>query len=289
MENFGKVALILAGGGAKGIVQCGMIRAFFNAGLDYHNLYGSSVGALNGLMVHQKDLSGLEEIWLTIQNSDVYTWYPWDIYRIFDKNSQCLYNSDPLYRYLLNRIELKELQSNPRAFHINTTSRASYKPVIKEIKEFEGKGDLATFLLASASPPVFFPPVRYRGDVLVDGGVLNNYSITQAIKDGCDTIFIMSFAVPEPKPQGNIKVALTETLSIAMYGYYDREKSAIEKINEVIAEGKAETQARDIRLIEISPDRALGIDLLDFNYKQDREELIEYGFNLAQKVLSKEV
>ena len=50
-----KTAIVLAGGGSRGAYQIGVWKALREMGIDYQLVTGTSVGALNGvLMVQQK-------------------------------------------------------------------------------------------------------------------------------------------------------------------------------------------------------------------------------------------
>lgn len=49
--TFGKVGLVLSGGGAKGAYQAGVLRALAEAGIKVDVVAGASIGALNGAMV----------------------------------------------------------------------------------------------------------------------------------------------------------------------------------------------------------------------------------------------
>ena len=67
-----KVAFVLSGGGAKGDFQLGALAALYEAGIRPDIICGSSVGALNGLMLAQGE-SGLDElkrIWFGLFRND---------------------------------------------------------------------------------------------------------------------------------------------------------------------------------------------------------------------------
>ena len=50
-----KTALVLSGGGAKGAYEAGCVRALQEIGYEFDLVCGTSIGALNGLLVAQKD------------------------------------------------------------------------------------------------------------------------------------------------------------------------------------------------------------------------------------------
>ena len=66
-----KQALVLAGGGAKGAYQAGCIKAMREIGYDFDIVTGTSIGALNALLVIQKDYEVLYKLWNEIKISDV--------------------------------------------------------------------------------------------------------------------------------------------------------------------------------------------------------------------------
>ena len=53
------------------------------------------------------------------------------------------------------------------------------------------RGPAVEAILASSAIPTMFPPVTIDGDVLVDGGVVNNVPISRALTAGCDRIYVL--------------------------------------------------------------------------------------------------
>ena len=76
-----KKALVLAGGGTKGVYQAGVIRALIDLGKnDWNMVFGTSVGALNALMLVQKDYAGFFDIYTHLKADDIIGSYiPFDI------------------------------------------------------------------------------------------------------------------------------------------------------------------------------------------------------------------
>ncbi|MEG1500743.1 MAG: patatin-like phospholipase family protein, partial [Clostridiales bacterium] len=66
-----KRAIVLAGGGSRGAYQIGCWRAFIELGLDFQIITGTSVGALNGAMMVQKNYQLALDIWKEISVNDV--------------------------------------------------------------------------------------------------------------------------------------------------------------------------------------------------------------------------
>jgi NTE family protein len=73
------------------------------------------------------------------------------------------------------------------------------------------KGDVIDPILASAALPAIFPPVTIDGDVLVDGGVLNNVPVSKAYELQPDRIYVFhvgNFQRARPVPKKPIDVLL---------------------------------------------------------------------------------
>lgn len=71
MSEYGKVGLVLSGGGAKGAYQVGVLKALVEFGVPVHVMSGASIGALNGAVLASAPnlavgAARLEEIWLEL-------------------------------------------------------------------------------------------------------------------------------------------------------------------------------------------------------------------------------
>lgn len=279
-------ALSLAGGGARGIISVGYLKAYHDLGLDYDTLYTSSVGTLNGLLYHQGELDKLEDLWLNIKTEDVYTFNFFTALNIFSPKA-CLFDSTPLFKLIKKYIDYDKLISNPRKLIINTSDFTNWGPYSKEIRDLN-RNNYYDFIRASASPPIAFEPIMFEGRILVDSGMLNNYAITQAIQDGHDNIVMLSPTVREETPKiSNIVDMLNLVTSIPPYGYLDREVKSVISINNIIDKINISLEPDYIKidLKVVKPDKPTGIELLNFNYKQDRKDLIQYGYDLAKDIL----
>ena len=67
-----KVALVLSGGGAQGAYEIGAWKALRKLKFKFDLVNGTSVGALNGIMVVQNDFYKAYKIWKNISFKDIY-------------------------------------------------------------------------------------------------------------------------------------------------------------------------------------------------------------------------
>jgi predicted acylesterase/phospholipase RssA len=282
-----KTGLCWNGGGAKGIVQVGMYKAFRDLGFDYDIATGVSVGSLNGIVAHQGDWRIMEDLWLSIKNRDVYTWKPWDAFRPFDKRAS-LYDSNPLHNLLNKYVDLAKAKENPRTFMVNATDLKSNtnEEISRDVRSFNTKLDLVTFLRASAAPPVFFEPVMFEGMVLGDGGLVSNFNIQAARRQGCERI-VMFYPSNDPIDPtiDNLLEMLGIVVSKPSHAFLQREMDSTEELNRL----RRFLGLSEIQVIFIKPNKVLPIGLLDFEYrdcKYTRQDLIKIGYESAYEVLS---
>ena len=276
-------ALILAGAGARGIIQAGMIRAFVDLGLEYDALYGSSVGALNGAMLHAGQIEDLIALWMNVRNKDVYTWAPWNMFR---KNKGCLYDSTPLLKTIEEAVDFKKLWKNPKQFWVNVTNLSNGVPMRGYPSPANALGaDLgssAKVLWASASPPILMAPVACKPlnhfeILMTDGGLTNNYSIIDAVHDGADRLIILAPSVMATKPIRNIIDSIDVTISIQLWNQLGKELKAVALRNDLPGYRKI-----DITLVTA---KVTDIGILDFDIK-DKQDAINYGYEVGMKALT---
>lgn len=272
-----KTSLILAGAGARGIIQVGMIKAYLETRKQYHALYGSSVGAINGAMLHAGQFDDLVEMWLKIRNKDVFKQAPWNMLR---KDRGCLYDSSPLRNLLQKTVDFEALKNAEGVLSVNVTNLGTYKAERYLFGRHLPGNPLAALdiIYASASPPILMSPVKTPMGTLTDGGITNNYSVIDAVKDGADELIILAPMVPQPKPIKNIIDAIDSTVSIQLWNQLQRELAFVEKLNSIEGYRKVDVKV-------IGCDRPVDIGILDFDI-DDRQGQIDYGYKLAMKALS---
>ena len=83
-------AIALEGGGAKGAYEAGVWKALEEAGVRYHAVAGTSVGALNGAMMATHDLKTALELWETISFSQVFDADDEQMKKIYDRDLEGL-------------------------------------------------------------------------------------------------------------------------------------------------------------------------------------------------------
>ena len=187
------LAYVLGGGGSRGAVQLGMLRALARTDLRPDLVVGTSVGSLNGAILASapdRAEARLEEIWPRIDRDQV---FPGGLVRqtlaatrtrrpfVFDPTPL----SDLLGEYLpYSTIEDLELPFVAMATDLDTGARVELD-----------SGDLRSALLASSAIPIAFPWVERDGRRLVDGGLVCNVPVRQAVERGAKSVVVLDCGI----------------------------------------------------------------------------------------------
>lgn len=279
-------AILLAGGGSRGAWQAGVLKALHEERVDYSALYSSSVGSINGCMFHSGMTQAMIDFWINIRTADILKFGVFDYLNVFKRG--WLHSSSPLREFLSQNINFQALTANPRKFWINATDYTNKKPFTREVKTIDSH-QIVDIVMASASPPIYMPMVKYDGRYLCDSGVLNNFAITQAIEDGHSDIVLILCNNPNlgiQQPGGLIDV-LGEVMGLSMNSYLEREIKCVAKVNSLIDSLRTHAKPKKIKLTVIAPDKEFNFSFLDFDFKGiNRREIIDDGYRKAKQVLN---
>lgn len=176
-----KIAWVLAGGGAAGSYQVGVMRALLEGGIKPDALYGTSAGALNAFGLSYGGIDNLENMWRSISGkNDVLTenWAP-----ILFGNG--LNNADPLKNLL---VKCRGDNSSTIPFSVFSLDLNSFNLVRAD----SPSPNILDYTIASSSIPILIEPKEIDGYELVDGGIIDNLPLRQAVADGFDEIYAIN-------------------------------------------------------------------------------------------------
>lgn len=259
-------ALLLPGGGARGVIQAGMLSAWLKNN-SYDALYGTSVGALNGFLIHQGDVKQMLNMWQTIKNSDIYTWNP---LKAFGKAGS-LASSAPLERLIINYVDIDKLEANHKPFYVTASQISPIKAVSRQMP----CEDSCKWLLCSASAPIAFPVQTYLGRQYTDGGPTRDYNIELAISHGHTDITVLCPTNNYFGGINNLIDMLEFQMSVQAATQYNDESQLATILNK---------SKHVVSLTVYRPDGQLDLGLLDFNNAgKNYEKWFNLGYNLLNK------
>jgi NTE family protein len=201
-----KIGLTLSGGGAKGISHIGILKAIDSAGLKIDVVTGTSMGSIMGAL-YAVGYSGkeIEEIARSIDWNRMFSNVPpIELINMNEKREYSNYAVEIPFengkaKFFSGFIEgeeiwlrfgelfypvhaTKDFSKLPIPFACVATDAATGKPVV--LKE----GELVKAVRASMAIPSVFTAVPYHNTLLVDGGVVRNFPVSDAKDMGADYV-----------------------------------------------------------------------------------------------------
>ncbi|PWN03964.1 hypothetical protein DJ010_07910 [Nocardioides silvaticus] len=178
------VGLVLGGGGARGFAHIGVLRALTEAGIEIDRIGGSSMGALIG---------GLWSIGLTpeeIVEVNRATWHEIRPLKGFTLPFVALHGSRRSRLAMAEAFGSRRIEDQAREFFCTSTN------LTRNRSQVHTSGPLARYVLASMSIPGVVAPVVDRGELLVDGGVLDNLPVDPMSRTGVGTLYASDVSPP---------------------------------------------------------------------------------------------
>ncbi len=202
-------AFVLGGGGSRGALQVGALRALLEAGIVPDLLVGTSIGAANatGLALWGTDLNGiaaLEQGWDQVSGKELL---------------------DPRVSQLILRLMVGHPSDRARKkvenyfVSLGITQDLTFRMVPharlalisadlengKTVIYGQNQGDyVLEGLLTSISVPPWFVPLQKNGQVIIDGGALSSLPIEPALRMGATEIIALDLDDPTVAAKENL-------------------------------------------------------------------------------------
>jgi NTE family protein len=194
-----QLAFVLSGGGARGALQAGALRALLEAGIHPNLLVGTSVGAINSayLAVHGVNLASVESLaqaWRDAASSELLTSnYVWaTLSAFFNRSGRGAYQR--MHDFFiahgltpdLRFGDLRGVRLIVVAAELNCGCPVLYGTDPQQL--------VLDAVLASAALPPWVPPIEKDGQLLMDGGAISNLPIEPAVAQGATEIIALELA-----------------------------------------------------------------------------------------------
>ncbi len=188
------LAFVLSGGSSSGATQVGMLRALHDAGVAPDLIVGTSVGAINGVMVAgppEEGLARLESVWEQVNRDTILGSSGIRCLPRLIRTRRHLFPSDALRSLISGHIPARRFDALRVPFVAMATRVAGGRATALRC------GDLEQALLASAAIPGVFPCVQIDGQDYLDGGITANVPVRPAIEHGARSVIVLSSAPPD--------------------------------------------------------------------------------------------
>ena len=234
-------ALVLEGGGMRGLFTAGVLDALFEARLRFDGIVGVSAGAAFGCNWKSRQPGRVLRYNLRFCNDPRY----WGLASLL--RSGDLFNADFCYRRLpfeLDPWDAAAFEADPSRFWVVATDADSAAPVCREIATADA--DACQWIRASASMPVVSRPVPFHGRRYLDGGIADPIPLDRAFALGFDRIVLVltqpaSYRKPPPRARSLMNFLLRKLPAVAesLRTRADRYNRTLDRVAEAERAGRA--------------------------------------------------
>ena len=172
-----KIALVLSGGGARGLAHIGAIETLESHGYGITSIAGCSMGALIGGMYAAGKLPEVKDWMLALDRRKVLSLVD------FSLSLTHLVKGDRVMEALKEIVPDVNIEDLPIPYTAVATDWNSGKEVVFD------HGSLYDAIRASISIPLFLNPVRREDMLLVDGGLVNSLPLNRVVRHSGDLLF----------------------------------------------------------------------------------------------------
>ena len=212
-----KIGLVLSGGAARGLAHVGVLKALEEQGIQIDAIAGTSMGAvIGGLYASGYKIDELEKLAMSIDWQEALSDAPAreDVPfrrkqddRDFLVKQKLSFRDDGSLGLPLGVIQGQNLSlllesllahsSDVRDFDkLPIPFRAVATDIVSGEKVVFRKGHLPQVIRASMSIPAVFAPVEINGQLLVDGGMVDNIPVDVAREMGVDMVIVVDIGTP---------------------------------------------------------------------------------------------
>lgn len=205
-EEKPKVALVLSGGGAKGIAHIPLLQTLDSLGIVPDMIIGTSMGGVVGgfyavgysgdtiskiaLTANWSELLGgdisLDDVSPEERSEFKRHLVDFDLIKGKPKVNSGLLKDQKLREFISSYtypvFSVRDFDKLPIPYRAMTTDIVNGEEVLLD------EGSLSLAMRATMSIPAIFQPIPYKNTLLVDGGVMNNFPVDVALEMGYDII-----------------------------------------------------------------------------------------------------
>ena len=180
------IGLALSGGAVLGAAHVGVLRALEEENIQIGWVAGSSAGAVIGALyafgmpVDEIETMALNFSWLDVTH--------------FVPSRLGLLTNSRLGRLLIDKLGNVKLEDAPIPFAVTAADIGSGEKLLLQ------QGNLARAVRASVCIPGVFRPIRWKGRMLVDGGMVEHLPIDSVRQLGAERVVGVDLQTREPYP-----------------------------------------------------------------------------------------
>jgi NTE family protein len=272
-----RLAFALGGGGARGALQVGALRALLEASIRPDLLTGTSAGAVNAVFLAMhgftpQSLDDLYAAWLAAAQADLFPANAaWLTLRVFFNRL----HARPYQRlkdFFISQGATPDLRFGDLPHFpviLVSADLNSHQPVYYGNNPHE---PVLEGLLASTALPPWVHPIETGGRFLIDGGAVSNLPIEPAITHGATEVIALNLSNPDeidPDARG--------------FGPFFAKLLTIVEIREVSLEMEL-ARAKDVHVHVVTLKTEIPVPAWDFSHT---DELIKRGYHITSQEIAR--
>ena len=181
-------AFVLGGGGLLGAHEVGMLRALSEAGIRPDLVVGTSIGAINGVLV-AADPAGaagrLSRMWQGDELRLAFSEKIWSRAARLMRSGTHLHSIEPLRRMLAEALPGPEFGDLELPFQCVAAS------IEHASARWFSTGPVVPAVIASCAVPGLLPPVEIGGQHYFDGGLVHSIPVGRAVTLGATVVYVL--------------------------------------------------------------------------------------------------
>ncbi len=214
-----RIALVLSGGGARGVSQVGSLEVLEENRIPYHYIIGTSIGSIiGGLLASGYSPFELDSLINSINWNDIFSLKEQsnrtDLFldqKIIEDRSLITFrfknfkfivpeaiSAGDQFNITLQKVFWNSLYKPHGNFdNLKFPFRAVATDIVSGESISQKSGNIITAIRASATVPLRYTPIRSNGQILVDGGIFANIPAEQALEFSPDLIIVINTVSPK--------------------------------------------------------------------------------------------
>jgi len=257
-------AFVLGGGGLLGAHEVGMLRALADAGVRPDMVVGTSIGALNGVLV-AADPAGaadrLSRMWQGEELRAAFSERLWGRTVRLVRSGTHLHSLEPLRRTLTAALPGRSFSDLQLPFHCVAAS------IEGATARWFSAGPVVPAVMASCAVPGLLPPVEIDGAHYFDGGLVDSIPVGRAVALGASVVYVLQVGrieSPLAVPRRPWEVGLVAFEIARRHRFHEEMSSLPEHVRvhvlptggDQLPPGRAQFRYRDRSKVGLSIERA---------------------------------
>ena len=267
-------ALVLEGGGLRGVFTCGVLDCFMDRGISFPFTVGVSAGACNGLSYMSGQRGRAKSSNIDLMEEYHYVGLKYML------TQGCIMDFKLLFEDFPEKIipyDYDAYFSNPDRFVMVTTNCLSGKAEYFEEKSSAER--VMSIVRASSSLPFVSKITYVDGIPMLDGGIVDSIPVRYAMEQGYEKMVVIL-----TRNKGYRKKKSKMRIAKAMYRKYPELQKALSQRNEVYNRTMdlIEDLEKQGKIIVIRPVKPVQVGRMEKDTEKLRE-LYQEGYDLALK------